>query len=28
MLFRTERRMRQAIARYWQRAHGLFLWTD
>lgn len=28
MLFRTERRMRQAIARYWQRVHGLFLWTD
>jgi LmbE family N-acetylglucosaminyl deacetylase len=26
MLFKTERRMRQAIANYWQRAHGIRLW--
>jgi LmbE family N-acetylglucosaminyl deacetylase len=26
MLFKTERRMRQSIVRYWQSAHGLRLW--
>lgn len=26
MLFKTQRRMRQAIARYWESAHGVRLW--
>ncbi len=26
MLFKTKRHMRQAIARYWQRTQGVFLW--